>query len=199
MKYAQYLLFSFALFLSACSQTKKIEVKNDDNQLSEVYYLSKDSLKEGTATTFYEESGKVFQETPFSKGKENGIRTTYYPSGKIEETNTFANGEFHGPSKTFYESGKLKNEVNYIHNAMDGYWTAYYDNGQIKEKVLFKDNLENGPFVEYYKNGQLKAEGKYLNGDNEDGLLKLYNDKGMLIKKMECKEGVCRTIWKLQE
>ena len=194
-----YLLLAIVLFLSSCSQTKKIEVKNDANQLTEVYYLSKDSLKEGVATAFYEETGKVFQNTTFTKGKENGIRNTYYPSGKIEETNSFVNGEFHGDSKTFYESGQLKNQVNYVHNAMDGHWIAYYDNGQIKEKVLFRKNQENGPFIEYYKNGHLKAKGNYINGDNEDGLLMMYDKRGILIKKMQCKEGICRTIWRLQE
>ncbi len=194
-----FFLLSIIFVLAACRQTKKIEVKNKAGQVTDVYYLSKDSLKEGLATTYFEETGKVFQETPFTKGKENGIRTTYYPSGKIEETCTLVNGKFDGPSKTFYENGQLKNEINYVNNAMEGDWIAYYDNGQVKEKVFFKHNLENGPFIEYYKNGQLKAEGTYLNGDNENGLLKMYNENGVLVKKMQCKEGICRTIWKLQE
>lgn len=63
------------------------------------------------------------------------------------------------------------------------------------EEVMFADNEENGPFTEYHKNGSLKAEGNYLNGDNEHGLLKLYNEEGELVRKMQCDSGICQTTW----
>jgi antitoxin component YwqK of YwqJK toxin-antitoxin module len=104
-------------------------------------------------------------------------------------------GAFQGAWKTFHENGQLKLEGEYIDNKMEGLWKGYYDNGGLKEEVHFKGNEENGAFIEYYKNGKLKAEGAYLGGDNENGLLKLYDETGELIKKMDCKKGVCRTIW----
>ena len=79
---------------------------------------------------------------------------------------------------------------------MTGKWKKYYESGALFEEVTFSDNKENGPFIEYYENGNLKAEGEYLEGDNEHGLLSLYNEKGELERKMECQKGICKTIWK---
>ena len=59
----------------------------------------------------------------------------------------------------------------------------------------FVNNDENGPFREYYKNGNIKAEGTYINGPNEQGELKEYNEDGELIKIMSCTNGICNTIW----
>ncbi len=55
------------------------------------------------------------------------------------------------------------------------------------------------PLSEYHPNGQLKAEGYYKNGDKEEGLLKLYNETGKLVKTMNCNSGICRTVWKAKE
>ena len=78
---------------------------------------------------------------------------------------------------------------------MDGVWKRYYDTGELREEVNFVNNDENGPFREYYKNGNIKAEGTYINGPNEQGELKEYNEDGELIKIMSCTNGICNTIW----
>ena len=190
------ILLASLFFFSSCNKPQKIEIKDENGRLSETYFLSKDSLKTGLATTFFVETGKVYMEVPFEKGKEHGESKIYYPSGKIQESSTYTNGVYHGPSKTFYEGGQLKSVVEFIHNSMEGTWITYYPDGQVKEEVTFHESAENGPFVEYYPNGQLKAKGSYLNGSNEHGLLELYDEKGILIKKMDCKMGRCNTIWK---
>ena len=82
---------------------------------------------------------------------------------------------------------------------MQGLIKSYYPEGPLKEEVTMVDNEENGPFTEYYKDGTKEWEGTYLNGDNEFGLLKHYNDKGVLIKKMMCDSlAICSTIWTLE-
>ena len=67
------------------------------------------------------------------------------------------------------------------------------------EQVTFVNNTENGPFQEFYPSGQVKVEGEYLNGDNEHGVLKFYNEDGVLTKTMDCNQGMCKTTWKLEE
>ena len=79
---------------------------------------------------------------------------------------------------------------------MQGIWKKYYESGKLMESVTMRDNEENGPFVEYWENGNLKAEGAYLDGDNEDGELKLYDEHGELEKTMQCERGMCYTTWK---
>ncbi|MCB9272045.1 MAG: hypothetical protein H6561_21145 [Lewinellaceae bacterium] len=81
---------------------------------------------------------------------------------------------------------------------MSGVWKRYYQGGQLMEEVAFSGNKENGPFKEYYENGNIKAEGSYLNGPKEDGELKLYDEQGTLVKKMECSDGVCHTTWQAE-
>jgi antitoxin component YwqK of YwqJK toxin-antitoxin module len=78
---------------------------------------------------------------------------------------------------------------------MSGLWTYYYASGEVKEKVHYEHNFENGPFEEYYPDGTIKAKGNYLVGDNEDGLLFLYDESGDPERVMECDSGICRTQW----
>ena len=52
-------------------------------------------------------------------------------------------------------------------------------------------------FTEFYENGNKKAEGSYKEGAKEDGLLLIYDTTGVLIRKMECADGICHTIWSL--
>ena len=44
-----------------------------------------------------------------------------------------------------------------------------------------------------------KAAGNYLAGDNEHGELKLFDENGELIKKMNCNNGLCQTSWTKEE
>jgi len=78
---------------------------------------------------------------------------------------------------------------------MANVWTRYYNTGEVMEEVSFQGNEENGPFTEYHKNGQLKTQGNYLNGDNEQGELKMFDESGTLVKTMNCELGRCRTTW----
>ena len=72
-----------------------------------------------------------------------------------------------------------------------GYFICVVDNPLFYEVKKKRDGI-----YEYFRNGNLEAEGTYRNGDNEHGLLKLYNEEGELIKTMNCEDGVCRTVWK---
>ena len=118
-----------------------------------------------------------------------------YPSGKLAVEATYKNDTIVGLRTFYYENGNKELIGKYEDNMMTGQWKRYYDTGELMEVVMFKENAENGPFVEYYKNGKLKAEGNYLLGNHEHGELKLYNEDGLLGKKMECKHCICRTIW----
>ena len=105
-----------------------------------------------------------------------------------------------GPYKTYFEDGTLSQEATYVNGMMQGDLKTYYKSGKIKEVVTMRDNEENGPFQEYYESGKIKWEGQFLNGDNEFGLLKNYNETGELVKKMMCDSlAVCTTIWTLEK
>lgn len=196
-----FLLIAFGLIITlpACTTDKRREVVTyypDSDRIYEQYTIRlPDSLRQGAFRSFYE-SGEMKEESFYQNGVLHGTRTLFYETGTPMIRETHEEGRFHGLYQSFYENGKVDLEGNYVDGSMEGEWRRYYDSGELMEIVSFHENLENGPFTEFYKNGNLKAEGQYLNGDAEHGLLKLYNEEGELIRKMDCKNGICRTIWK---
>ncbi len=187
--------FVLLIFSSCKNNLETVENKDDQGNLIERYTRDKEDFsKMGLYTRFFK-NGQKAEEANYQKDTLHGDRKMYYENGQVEIHELYQNGLFEGAYKTYYESGQLAQEGNYINNQMQGEWKRYYKSGQLMEVATFKDNEENGAFKEYHENGNQKAEGEYLNGDNEHGLLKLYSESGELEKKMQCKNGICRTIW----
>lgn len=141
------------------------------------------------------EKGTIVEKGEIRNGVQVGKRTTYFDNGAVHTEENYVNGSYEGPFKEYKPNGKLFQEGQYSNNAMSGVWKTYYDTGELKEEVTFIENNENGPFKEYHKNGKVKYEGTYKNGDHEDGEMRVYNEDGELIKKLDCKAGDCNTIW----
>ena len=197
-----YIFICFSLLLSCGKRLSEIELKDENGNLIEKYYLDRDSLKFGTYIS-YDLEGQIFEQSNYRSGKLDGVRTIFFSNGKMEIEETYVDGVFHGPYKSYYDNGQLNLDANYVEGVMQGIVKRYYSTGELLEEVTFTNNEENGPFKEYYKNGQVKWEGAYSNGDNEIGTIKAYDDKGNLIKKMECGkyqgEYICQTTWTLDE
>lgn len=183
------------MLLSACSGNETIKVYDDNGVLTEEYRRSKkDFAKNGTYLAFYPDGSKL-EEARYVRDTLDGIRKRYFPSGSIQIEEPYRMGSFDGIFKSYYENSQLELEGAYVNNVMSGIWKRYYKNGQLLEEVRFENNEENGPFTEYHENGKLKAKGTYLNGDNEHGLLEIFDENGEPERKMECETGVCKTIW----
>jgi antitoxin component YwqK of YwqJK toxin-antitoxin module len=141
------------------------------------------------------DKGVIVEKGEFKNGLQEGKRFLYFDNGAVKAEENYVKGNFEGPFKEFFENGKLFQQGQYVNNAMTGIWKTYYDTGELKEEVTFVENNENGPFKEYHKNGKVKYEGSYKDGDNEDGEMKVFNEDGELVKKLDCKKGKCTTIW----
>ncbi len=150
--------------------------------------------KEGHLISHYP-NGSIMEEATFKNGKMNGERILYDSAGHIVSKEFIVNDLFEGPYTSYYSNGQIKSQGQYKNNEMSGTWSFYYPSGQLKEEVEFENNKENGPFVEYHKNGKISAKGNYLDGDQEHGLLQLYDSTGTLERKMNCTHGICKTIW----
>ncbi len=193
-----WLLLSSALLLIACSDTERVEKRNEAGVVIERYNRSKtDSLWQGKYEAFDDE-GQVVERANYAAGKLDGKRTLYHPNGQVQYEEMHVGGKFDGPYKAYYPDGQLELEGKFIDDKASGVWTGYYPDGSKKEEVTFVDNKENGPFREWYSNGTIKAEGSYLDGDNEQGELVLYDLQGEVQKRMHCEAGVCRTVWQAQ-
>lgn len=153
-----------------------------------------DYAKEGKYSKMSPE-GNLIETANYQNDTLHGIRVIYYENGDTQIVEQYQQGIFAGPYLAYYQEGGLELEGTYTANSMEGVWKRYYPNGQLMEEVNFQDNQENGPFTEYHENGKLKAEGYYKDGDNEHGLLKIYDEAGELVKTMNCQHGVCRTVW----
>jgi len=185
------------LLLAAGCKSKVEQVENIDSYgYTERYQRSKEDFAKQGLYQKFDEQGQLIEEAMYLDDTLNGLRVLYYETGDTQIVETYQGGIFEGPYRLYYESGQLNLSGGYVANEMTGDWSRYYENGQLMERVRFESNAENGPFIEYYENGNLKAEGAYLNGDNEHGLLKLYDEQGELKRKMNCEHGICRTIWK---
>lgn len=190
------LIFSFAIiFLAACSDMETIEVKDENGKIKEQYSLNKQTKKkEGAYLAFYP-NGQKLEESFYINDSLHGERKLFYENGQLESVTNHANGMFEGKYQKYNEQGKLTNEGQYLNNEMSGVWKKWDGSGALVEEVAFMANLENGPFKEFYPNGKLKAEGIYLDGDNEQGELKIYDETGELVERKHCEFGNCATAW----
>ncbi|MCF8244441.1 MAG: toxin-antitoxin system YwqK family antitoxin [Saprospiraceae bacterium] len=191
-----FILTSFAIiFFTACSNFDTVENKDESGKLIEKFTLNKKTQKkEGAYFAFYA-SGQKKEESFYLNDSLNGERKLFYENGQIESITTHANGMFEGKYQKYNETGKLLNEGQYVNNEMSGVWKKWYDTGELQEEVTFVANQENGPFKEFFKNGKLETEGVYVEGENEQGELKIYDENGELTQKMYCEFGNCAETW----
>lgn len=186
-------------FDNISSDLELITTKNEFNHEIEYTRKKQDFAKDGLLLR-KDSLGRLLEAAHYQNDTLHGERILYYAdSGKKQIVENYHKGSFDGIYQVYYPNGILEQEGNYIINVMDSIWVRYYDSGQLKEEVTFSDNEENGPFKEFHENGNIKAEGFYKNGDNEHGSLKLYNEEGTHIKTMNCKNGICKTVWKKEE
>ncbi len=182
-------------FFSACqSDIETVENRDEYGRLERYQRRKKDFAKEGLYERFHEK-GYLLEAAHYTNDSLDGERKFFFPSGKVESIQHFRRGIYHGKYQKFYETGQLELDQEYVDGVLQGISTAWYPNGRLKEKVTLRDNEENGPFTEWYANGNLKAEGAYLDGDNEHGVLKLYDTLGQLERTLECQMGACHTTW----
>lgn len=185
------------LLCSSCKNANLITLKDENGNISESYSINADSLKHGAYTSYI--NGTLVEKANYLNGQKSGLRRLFHTNGTVEIEETYDKDKIVGTYKSFYYDGVLAQEATYKDGVMQGTLKTYYENGQLKEEVTMANNEENGPFKEYFKSGKLKWEGQFLNGDNEFGLLKEYNESGDIIKKMMCDSlGVCTTTWTLK-
>lgn len=163
------------LSLCACSELKTITVRS-----------------KGKVTHRYE----IFRKTKV----QHGVERFYFANGKIDGELNYKNGLHHGDFFYYYEeNGQLRQKGTFVEGKMEGMLYSYYLDGTLKEEVMNVNGVTEGGFKEYNPNGSLKAVGQYTTEDDEEtleqGLLLLYDENGVLIKKMICRTGQCCTIW----
>ena len=192
----RYFIFFCCTLLLACgSETKIVEVQDDAGVVVERYYIDVQTNQKSGVYELFDGRGRPMERAVYENDVLHGERTLFHENGEVQAVEQYERGAFVGDYRAFYENGQLELEGKYVDGSMEGIWKRYYDSGELMETVTFVSNEENGPFHEFYRNGNDKAKGEYLDGDNEHGELLLYDEAGILIKKMNCERGICRTSW----
>lgn len=192
------ILFFVLTTFTACSNKKKVEVKNKDGVVVESYFVDKThpDVKVGIYNKYYDD-GKILEVANYTNGKLNGLRTLYYPSGKIMQTENYVDNKYEGKFAAYFEDGSLQQEGEYKDNMMNGVWKNYFTEpkNKVKEEITLKDNHVNGPYKEYYNNGNLFASGnkKEIMEDIDvfDGEVEIYDSliNNKLIRKLHFENG----------
>ncbi len=187
------------ILFCACSrnESSKVEVSDQQGRLREVYFLDRDSLRQGLSWSFYPGTLDTFERSSFLNGQLHGQRKLFYENGITEIEENYENGTLTGEVRTYHPNGVLAFMATYSNDVLSGTVQTYYPSGVLKETVSFSNNEENGPFTEYHPNGKKSWEGIYLHGENEVGELLQYDTSGTLVRKMWCDSlSICRTQWK---
>lgn len=195
----KWLIFFFVLTtFYACSNKKKVEVKNKDGVIVESYFIDKKKpdVKIGVYNKYYDD-GKILEVSNYTDGKINGVRTLYYQSGKIMQIETYVDNKYDGKFTAYYEDGSLQQEGNYKDNMMNGLWKNYFTEpkNKVKEEITLKDNHILGPYKEYYPNGNIYASGNKKEIMDEidvfDGEVLIFDStvNNKLIRKLQFENG----------
>ncbi len=175
---------------TACSNRKKVDVKDERGVLIESYFINEDhpNLKVGLHTKFYD-NGTIMETLEYNKdGRQDGKHIVYFPSGKLMKQEELTDNKYEGKYISYYEDGSLDQEGSYKDNMMDGVWKTYYpkSNNTLKTVATMKKGQINGPYKEYYPNGKLNAEGNRVqlteDIDVYDGKVNIYDSLGTLEK-----------------
>ena len=183
------------VMINACQTDSTKTVIDPDTGYRSTFHLSKeDSLYHGPYTKT-DSAGVLLESGNYDSGELTGIRELFFPDGKVKVRERYKNGQITDLYEYYFPNGQKELEGYYIDGAMYGPWKKYDDQGNLLEVVTMIDNEEMGPFEEYHPNGKPAAQGAYLHGPNENGILKLFDESGELYKTMLCDSGRCYTQW----
>ena len=137
-----------------------------------------DTTYTGTKKEMYDD-GKLKSETPYVKGKMNGVLKYYYESGKLMRETPYKNDRIDGVERIYFENGNLQDETTYVNGNVVGDAKTYFENGNLRVIEPFKDGRRNGIMKCYEDDGTLSCEYSYVNG-KRNGISKFYYGNGKL-------------------
>lgn len=115
------------------------------------------------------------------EGIKSGQEIIYYPRSKQEKLSIdWADGKIHGIVKTWYPTGVMESQKEMSRNKKQGISTAWYEDGNLMLVEEYEgDHLVKG---KYFEKGNLIPISTLSNGQ---GLVTLFDERGIFIKKIE--------------
>lgn len=165
----------------------------ENGQLEILERFDNEGLLQGW-TEFYDALGQLAFEKYFEKGELKSMRYL------------LSNGKYCDPINmevdtisvtTYFRNGKISSKQFYKAGMRQGEYVLYHSDGSLQARSHFILNVLHGPFEEGDPGGILRRSGRNVNGDY-DGLVKYFNEKGLLVREMTYyagwKEGIETTF-----
>lgn len=119
---------------------------------------NRDNYSNGFVCTYFSNSAKLCEETPYKNGMREGVvrRYDYSPGGKtLHSEINFKNNKEEGIAKFYrYYSGELETEINYTNGMKEGVAKDYFTSGKIQKETLYQNGKEEGVIRTYDENGK---------------------------------------------
>lgn len=165
------LFFFGCFFFGSCSVKKENNLQN----FSELEVANYDtSLHKINGTWYYRK--KLFSGYMLEKEKD----------GSIVYKLPIYEGEENGLAKGWYHSGEKLLEREFINGKINNHFIQWWPNGNQRYLFQYKNDLYHGTQYIFFPNGQKRQENNYLNGQ-EEGLQRVWNEKGLLISNYTIK------------
>lgn len=114
---------------------------------------------------YYQDNGKILEETPFVDGKKTGVRTAYFENGAKSVMETYKDNAYDGPFTTYYPNGAINCEGSYTNDILNGSYNCRHMDGSKRLESTFVNDKLNGSHKMYNPSGDLISSFEYINGD----------------------------------
>jgi antitoxin component YwqK of YwqJK toxin-antitoxin module len=130
MKRLLLVLLPISLFLSIGFSQQEYNM-NDLVEMDNGLWTEKFSDEPITGKV-YHSTGKIYGETTFKDGKQDGLSTRWYEDGQKEKEGTYKDGIRDGLMILWYENGQKKREINFKDDerTSEKWWN---EDGSVKE------------------------------------------------------------------
>lgn len=192
VEYSPLVVAVIVFFLSVIKSygDDKVYTSKDVVQKESVLYDKETDTKiSGLVMLNFPVSDKLYRETPYKDGKENGVERCFSRTGKLYSETPYKEGKKDGVGKVFYESGKTFAETPYIDGNENGVLKRYYETGSIFGETPYKNGKIDGVHKFLYESGKIKSETPFKNG-KEDGVEMKYRESGSLSQETKFEDGI---------
>lgn len=146
-------------------------VKTDKND-RKITYFYRNGLRNGVATSYYED-GKMEFEITYRNGLKDGEEIYFYENGAPKLKKTYKADKLNGAKISFYENGKPKRQDYYIEGVLDGETTYFDEEGNRVKIEHYKSGMKEG--VEHIIDKDTLQEENNYAGGQKNGITKIYN------------------------
>ncbi len=148
MRFAYLILLLGLTFITACKESEKNEIYNENNTTVKdgVVYNIDEAPINGLYRTYFA-NGNVKMEVYSQNGKPNGLGKFYQEDGTLVYEGTFSDGTPVGTIYQYYHNGKVHNEQNYANGVLHGIQQTFNKKGELTMEITFNQGKATAGYM----------------------------------------------------